>query len=277
MNKKPIVLVSCVVAAVIAVAMCVCTFSKGKDGITPFQRLNVVQYFAANPFEKEDGTYQAPVIAVSPRVNPGKENTFLGSKAQINTGAEGMLMNVAVNSNKEVVVAASYDDISEDSPQVYRVFKYMEENGRDDISVLFNLSEYSSLETVSSLIEAAQLGKRALITGVNENSVKYVKSFFSHGTVLCDYDTNSKRSIPQIRADGARGIFCTARAFDRGVYEAAKKCGLSVWVDCGSDVYKTVLALKLNVDGIVTDDPEFVNYICNNWGIEQFDGYWSAK
>lgn len=277
MNKRLIVSVSCAVVVVVAVAVCICTFREGKDGITPFQRQNVVQFFAANPFEAEDDSYNVPVIAASPRVNPAKENTFLGSKAQINTASTGILLNVAVDGEKQVVVAASYDRISADAPKAYRVLEYMQENGRDGISVLFNLAEYNSLETVSSLIEASQLGRRAIITGVNENSIKFVRAFFERDTVLCNYDTGNRRSLEQIKSDSASGIFCTADAFDKELFEEAGKYGLSVWVDCGSDVYKTLLALKLNVDGIVTDNPDFVDYICNDWGIEQFDEYWSSK
>ena len=74
-----------------------------------------------------------------------------------------------------------------------------------------------------------------------------------------------------LNACGADGILCTGEAFNSSLAEKAKEEGLLVWVDCGSDVYATVKAMKFAADGIITDRPEFVTQMRMWWEKDAFE------
>lgn len=276
-NTEAIVLLKkaliCFGSAVGLLVLCLLLFVfKGSDEVTFFQRQNINQFLASVPFEQDAGGNNIIMpVAVASGTDDYPCDTFLGARNQIDYATGYVEVKVAVTPENEVVLAeglTSYDE--EKSVRLSRVIAQLSEE-YEDCGIVIELSEYSRLSYLNAVLVSREMVIKSVITGVHENAVSYIKGFFPQTRVLCDYDGKNRLSLAEIRAAGADGILCTGEAFNSSLAEKAKEEGLLVWVDCGSDVYATVCAMKFGADGIISDRPEFISAMRMWWSKDAFE------
>ncbi len=264
----------CVVSAVVLLVVSLLLFVyKGSDSVTFFQRQNINQYFASVPFEQDPGGNNIlEPVAVACGTDGYPCDTFLGARNQIDYATGYVHVKVAVTEENEVILAQGFTDYTEDSVRLSRVIKQLndeyEENG-----IVVELSEYSRLGALNAVLVNRGMESNFVITGVNENAVSYVKSFLPYIKVLCDYDSENRLSLEQIKQLGADGILCKNGVFNASLLDKARELGLLVWVDCENDVYSTVSALKFGADGIITQIPDFVISVGMTWSEDVFEDW----
>lgn len=269
MLKKALI---CFCSAAVVLVLCLLLFVyRGSDEVTFFQRQNINQFFAAEPFEKDAGGNNILMpVAIASGTDDYPSDTFLGARNQIDYATGYIEVKVAVTQENEVVLAESYTSFTEESVRLSRVISQLAEE-YENYGMVIELSEYSRLSYVNAVLVNRNMITRSVITGVNENAVSYVKEFFPQTRVLCDYDGKNRLSLEDIKDRGADGILCSGEAFNDTLLNKAKELGLLVWVDCGSDVYATVKAMKFGSDGIITDRPQFVISLGMMWNEEMFE------
>ena len=270
MLKKALI---CFGSAVGLLVICLFLFVyKGSDEVTFFQRQNINQYLSAVPFEQDAGGNNILMpVAVASGTDGYPCDTFLGARNQIDYATGYVEVKVAVTPENEVILAegfTSYDE--EKSVRLSRVIGQLSEE-YEDYGIVIELSEYSRLSYLNAILVNRGVVTKSVITGVHENSVSYIKGFFPQTRVLCDYNGKNRLNLAEIRASGADGILCTGEAYNSSLAEKAKAEGLLVWVDCGSDVYATVKAMKFGADGIISDRPDFVTTMRMWWEKDSFE------
>lgn len=274
MLKKAIAAAVC--AAVAAVGVCFACLYKGRDEVTFLQRQYINQYLSSNPFEKsESGENIVIPVAVASGTDGYAPHTFLGVRNQLDYGTGYIEVKVAVTDSNEVVLADSYAAIADEPVALSRVINQMEIDGAQGL--LVSLSEYSRLSAVNYVLTNTAYQSSCIITGVSENAVEYVASYFPKITVLCDYGTENVRSLESLKLAGADGVLVAADALSESLVKQAKELGLLVWVNCGSDVYCTVKAAAFSADGIVSSRPDFATGIYNEWDKYAFDLYFKVN
>lgn len=270
MLKKALI---CFVSAAGLLVLCLLLFVfKGSDEVTFFQRQNINQYLSSVPFEQDAGGNNIIMpVAVASGTDDYPCNTFLGARNQIDYATGYVEAKVTVTPENEVILAEGFTSYDEkDSVRLSRVIGQLSEE-YEDCGIVVGLSEYSRLSYLNAVLVSCGMVTKSLITGVHENAVSYIKGFFPQTRVLCDYDGENRLSLAEIRACGADGILCTGEAFNSTLAEKAKEEGLLIWVDCGSDFYATVKAMKFGSDGIITDRPEFVTHMRMWWNKDAFE------
>lgn len=270
MLKKALI---CFGSAAGLLVLCLLLFVyKGSDEVTFFQRQNINQYLASVPFEQDAGGNNIIMpVAVASGTDDYPCDTFLGARNQIDYATGYIEVKVAVTPENEVVLADGFTFYDEEkSVRLSRVIGQLSEE-HEDCGVVIELSEYSRLSYINAVLVSRGMVTKSIITGVHENAVSYVKGFFPQTKVLCDYNGENRLSLAEIRASGADGILCTGDAFNSSLAQKASEEGLLVWVDCGSDVYATVKAMKFGADGIVSDRPEFISTMRMWWEKDAFE------
>ncbi len=270
MLKKALI---CFGSAVGLLVLCLLLFVyKGGDEVTFFQRQNINQYLASVPFEQDAGGNNIIMpVAVASGTDDYPCDTFLGARNQIDYATGFIELKVAVTPENEVVLAEGFTSFDEEnSVRLSRVAEQLSEE-YEDCGVVIELSEYSRMSYINAVLVSRGMVTKSVITGVHENAVSYVKGFFPQTKVLCDYNGENRLSLAEIRASGADGILCTGDAFNSSLAKKASEEGLLVWVDCGSDVYATVKAMKFGADGIVSDRPEFISSMRMWWEKDAFE------
>lgn len=272
MRKK--VIISLGAVAVAAFVCCLLFFYKGNDEMTFFQRQTVNQYLAASPFEQDaSGNNIVMPISVASGTDGYDCGEFLGARNQIDYLSGCIEVKVVVTENGEVVLAESYGSVKDTPATLNRVIEQLGSDGR----LVLNLSEYSRLYDVNSVLVNNRYLSKSVITGVNENAVKYVKSFFPKTKVLCDWGKDNERSLEAIAQDGADGILCSKDAFSEKLLKKAQETGLIVWVNCEDDIYTTVKAMKFGASGVITSRPDFALTIGRDWYEEALKGYFEQQ
>ncbi|MBR3755263.1 MAG: hypothetical protein IKK49_09260 [Clostridia bacterium] len=270
MLKKALI---CFGSAVGLLVLCLLLFVyKGGDEVTFFQRQNINQYLSAVPFEQDAGGNNIIMpVAVASGTDGYPCDTFLGARNQIDYATGYVEVKVAVTPENEVILAEGYTAYDEEkSVRLSRVINQLAQE-YDEFGVVIELSEYSRLSYLNAVLVNREVVTKSVITGVHENAVSYVKSFFPQTKVLCDYNGENRLSLAEIRASGADGILCAGEVFNSSLAEKAREEGLLVWVDCDSDVYATVKAMKFGADGIVSDRPGFVADMRMWWSADAFE------
>lgn len=263
----------CFGSAVGLLVLCLLLFVyKGGDEVTFFQRQNINQYLSAVPFEQDAGGNNIIMpVAVASGTDGYPCDTFLGARNQIDYATGYVEVKVAVTPENEVILAEGYTAYDEEkSVRLSRVINQLAQE-YDEFGVVIELSEYSRLSYLNAVLVNREVVTKSVITGVHENAVSYVKSFFPQTKVLCDYNGENRLSLAEIRASGADGILCAGEVFNSSLAEKAREEGLLVWVDCDSDVYATVKAMKFGADGIVSDRPGFVADMRMWWSADAFE------
>lgn len=269
MLKKSLI---CFGSAVGLLVLCLLLFAyKGSDEVTFFQRQNINQYLADVPFEQDPGGNNIIMpAAVASGTDGYDSDTFLGARNQIDYGTGCAEFEVIVTDEKEVILAQEYTVFGENSVKLSRVVRQFESDF-EDCRLVLKLSEYGNLGSLNSLIAGLEKTAKTYITGVHENAVSYVKSFFPQVRVLCDYGDENRLSLEQIKECGADGILCDGEAFNERLLKKAQELGLLVWVDCGKDVYSTVKAMKFGADGLLTERPRLVTALKHGWDEGSFE------
>ena len=270
MLKKALI---CFGSAVGLLVLCLLLFVyKGGDEVTFFQRQNINQYLSAVPFEQDAGGNNIIMpVAVASGTDGYPCDAFLGARNQIDYATGYVEVKVAVTPENEVILAEGYTAYDEEkSVRLSRVINQLAQE-YDEFGVVIELSEYSRLSYLNAVLVNREVVTKSVITGVHENAVSYVKSFFPQTKVLCDYNGENRLSLAEIRASGADGILCAGEVFNSSLAEKAREEGLLVWVDCDSDVYATVKAMKFGADGIVSDRPGFVADMRMWWSADAFE------
>lgn len=270
MLKKALI---CAGSAVGLLVLCLLVFVyKGKDEVTFFQRQNINQAFASVPFEQDAGGNNITMpIAVAAGTDGYPCDTFLGARNQIDYRTGYIELKVAVTPENEVILAEGFTAYDEEkSVRLSRAIKQLNEE-YDECGIVIELSEYSRLAYLNAVLVNRDMMTKSVITGVHENAISYVKDFFPQTRVLCDYDGENRLSLEEIDAAGADGILCRGEAFNASLCSKAKELGLLVWVDCGSEVYPTVMALSAAVDGIITTRPHLISSLRMWWSEAAFE------
>ena len=270
MLKKALI---CAASAVGLLVVCLLLFVyKGSDEVTFFQRQNINQYLSSVPFEQDAGGNNIIMpVAIASGTDDYPCDTFLGARNQIDYATGYIEVKVAVTPENEVILAeglTSYNE--ENSVRLSRVINQLSEE-YEKYGMVIELSEYSRLSYLNAILVNRSMVTKSVITGVHENAVSYIKGFFPQTRVLCDYNGENRLSLAEIRAAGADGILCTGEAFNSSLAEKARAEGLLVWVDCDSDVYATVKAMKFGADGLVSDRPNFVSEMRLWWNEDAFE------
>ena len=267
MNKKLLKKVL-PVSALLLVVLLFSAFIKGGDGLTFFQRINVKNYISTSPFYDEetgDVIYTVNVAAANDS-DATPENSFLWFRNRYDSYANYVELNVAFGKDGTAYLADSFDGVTESSVPFDRVLEFIAEKGDKETGFIIDLHEYSSLESFSANICRSDLYGRTVIRGVDENSLQTVKAYFPKIPVICTYDSDTKSSVEELATAGADGIICSTDEFSPSLFERAKEQDLQVWVEDDGDVYGIFKAIHCGVDGIVSPNPDMINYIVGSWG-----------
>ncbi len=266
MKKKLLIALPACVAALVLLAFLL--FFKGGDMLTLPQRISVDRFLSVNPFFDEETGEQTAFVHVATANNSlsTKKNSFLWFLNKYESSASYIELDVAFNNDKVPCLADSYEEANEDSVTLERILIHLEENQDSDTGFVINLSEYSYLDSLSAAIGRADMQSRTVITGVNENSLIFVKNHLPEIPVLCDYNSDTKSTLEELKEHGADGIICCPDKLSKSLVRKAETLGLQIWVRCENEFYGTVKALNYCVDGIVSTEPEVACMIRDSWG-----------
>lgn len=257
MNKKLITISSVAAVALALIAVLFCALVPCVHGLTPFQASSAKRFFKNNPFRVEKAEERAELsVAAAVGANGYERNTFVGSRIQMEREPDYIELNLAVNDAGTLVLADSYFDTSEKSIRAERVAKALLESTART-SLLVNLAEYTNLNEAAALLLGSGRFQNAVIRGVDENTLSYVRGFFPSHTLLCEYSSANKLSLSELRALGADGVYCSASMLSTHFARKVHDAGLLLWVDCGDSAGRLIKTMKLahSVDGLVTKKP----------------------
>lgn len=266
MKKKLLIALAVCVAVLILLPFAL--FFKGGDMLTLPQRISVNRFLSANPFFDEETGEQTSFVHVANANNSPstQKNSFLWFLNKYESSASYIELDVAFNSDKAVCLADSYEEANEDAVALERILVHLEENQDTQTGLVINLSEYSYLDSLYAAIGRAGMQSRIVITGVNENSLIFVKNHLTKIPVLCDYNSDTKSSLEELKTRGADGIICYSDDLSKSLVRKARELDLLVWVRCKNEFYGTVKSLNYCVDGIVSTEPEVACMIRDSWG-----------
>ena len=266
MKKKLLIaLIACVAALILLPFL---LFFKGGDMLTLPQRITVNRFLSVNPFiDEETGEQTAFVHVANANNSPStQKNSFLWFLNKYESLASYIELDVAFSNDKVVCLADSYEEANEDAVTFERVLAHLKENQDTETGLVINLNEYSYLDSLNAAIGRADIQGRTVVTGVNENSLIFVKNHLKQISVLCDYNSDTKSSLEELKTLGADGIICSSDKLSKALVRKARELDLLVWVRCENEFYGTVKALNYCVDGIVSSVPEVACMIRDSWG-----------
>ncbi len=270
--KKKGIIIGCAAAAAVLAAVLFCALVPCFHGLTAFQTADVKSFMKSNPFYavKEEDRAMLPVAAAV-GTNGYDTNTFVGSRIQMETQPDYIEVNLAVDADGRLVLADSYFEAGKDSIEARRVAESLLKT-TGHTSLLVNLAEYTSLNTVAALVTASDRLSNAVIRGVDENTISYVRSYFPSHTVLCEYSHRNKLSLQEIKAQGADGIYCSASMLSAHFAKKVHDAGLVLWVNCKDSAYSIIKTTSMAgyVDGLVTEDPALALAMQRSWSYERF-------
>ena len=96
-------------------------------------------------------------------------------------------------------------------------------------------------------------------------------------TIFCDYDSDTKSSLKELKELGADGIICSSDKLSKSLVKKAKEHDLRLWVRCENKVYDTIKAMYYCVDGIVSTEPDVACMIRDSWGENIIDDVKGVK
>lgn len=271
MKKRIPVLVAVVSAAALA-AVLFCALAPCVNGLTPFQTASVKRFLKNNPFQTADAEEGiAFSIAAGVGTDGYERNTYVGSCIAMEDSPNYIEVNLVSGVDGRLVLADSYAETNEKSIDAYRVVKTLV-NNTNDTSLLVNLAEYTDLDAVSALLAQSSRFTNAVIRGVDEDTIGYVRDYFPAYTVLCEYSDQNKLSLSEIKAAGADGVYCSASMLSAHFAKQVHKAGLVLWVDCGGDAYRVVKTMNMarEVDGLVTTKPSLALKMQRSWNYDEF-------
>lgn len=277
MKKKLLIALPACVAALIMLAFLL--FFKGGDMLTLPQRIEVDRLLSVNPFFDEETGEQISFVHVANANNsPSTEkNSFLWFLNKYESSASYIELDVAFNNEKIPCLADSYEAANENSVTLERILVYVNEQNDSERGFVVNLNEYSYLESLNGMICQMSMQNRTMITGVNEKALSSVKKFMPELSVLCDYDSDTKSSLKELKELGADGIICSSDKLSKSLAKKAKEHDLRLWVRCENKVYDTIKAMYYCVDGIVSTEPDVACMIRDSWGENIIDDVKGVK
>ncbi len=276
MKKKLLIALPASAAALILLAFLL--FVKGSDKLTLPQRIAVDHYLSVNPFfDEETGEEKCFVlVATANNSESTQKNTFLWFLNRYESEASYVELDVAFDADKRPCLGDSYEEVGEEPVLLERVLFYIDEKEDKETGLIINLKEYTNLESLSACLYQNGMQRRTLITGVNERSLPSVKAFFSSVAVLCDYDSDTKSSLEELKEAGADGIVCSSDVVSKSLVNEAKELDMCIWVRCENEVYGTFKAMNCCVDGVISSAPEVACLIRDSWGKTVIDDVRSA-
>lgn|GEM_PF-6522131 len=277
MKKKLLIALPACVAALIMLAFLL--FFKGGDMLTLPQRIEVDRLLSVNPFFDEETGEQISFVHVANANNsPSTEkNSFLWFLNKYESSASYIELDVAFNNEKIPCLADSYEAANENSVTLERILVYVNEQNDSERGFVINLNEYSYLESLNGMICQMSMQNRTMITGVNEKALSSVKKFMPELSVLCDFDSDTKSSLKELKELGADGIICSSDKLSKSLAKKAKEHDLRLWVRCENKVYDTIKAMYYCVDGIVSTEPDVACMIRDSWGENIIDDVKGVK
>jgi len=276
-KKKLLIALPACVAALIMLAFLL--FFKGGDMLTLPQRIEVDRLLSVNPFFDEETGEQISFVHVANANNsPSTEkNSFLWFLNKYESSASYIELDVAFNNEKIPCLADSYEAANENSVTLERILVYVNEQNDSERGFVINLNEYSYLESLNGMICQMSMQNRTMITGVNEKALSSVKKFMPELSVLCDFDSDTKSSLKELKELGADGIICSSDKLSKSLAKKAKEHDLRLWVRCENKVYDTIKAMYYCVDGIVSTEPDVACMIRDSWGENIIDDVKGVK
>ncbi len=272
LKTKRILTISAAALALLLAALLFCGLVPCVGGLTPFQAAGAKRFFKADPFHAEEPDQSAVLpVAAAVGANGYERNTFVGSRIQMESEPDYIELNLAVNDSGALVLADSYFDVSDGSVSAQRVAKaLLQSTGRT--SLLVNLAEYTDLNAVSALLLGSERFTNAVIRGVDENTLSYVRGYFPSHTILCEYSAGNRLSLRELKALGADGVYCSASRVSAHFARRVHDAGLQLWADCGGSTGRLLKVMKLadQVDGVVTAKPAFALAMENAWSYADF-------
>ncbi len=277
MKKKLLIALTASAAGLVLLVFLL--FVKGGDMLTLPQRIEVDRYLSVNPFFDEETGEETSFVQVATANNSEstQKNTFLWFLNRYESEASYVELDIAFDADKRPCLGDSYEDVEESPVLLERVLNYINEKEDKETGLVINLREYTNLESLSACLSQSGMQRRTVITGVNEKSVDSVKSFFPNICVLCDYDSDTKSSLEELKEAGADGIICPSDKVSASLMKKSKELDLHVWVRCENEVYGTIKAMNYCVDGVISTVPEVACMIRNSWGENIIDDVRSAK
>lgn len=275
MRKKALIIVGAVLAVIAAVSALL--LHGGADGMNAFERAEINRYLSAEASDTHEGMAVSAIMSAVEAGTDGYACTeFLGARNQIDYGTGYIHVRVGTGKDKRPVLSDGFADIDEDSVALSRVLEAFEAEGSARGLVL-ELSEYTALLYIDSFLVNSGYAGKTVVTGVYQTALETVCGQLPHMAVFCDYGDENTLTLEQIAELGAKGILCSGKAIDAGVFERAQQLGLRVWADCGDDIYLTVKAMQLAPEGVVTALPELVSALQSYWSDETLDTYLKEK
>lgn len=272
MKKRSVLIVAAAAAAVILTIVLLLTV-KGKDRMNVFERINAKQLLGDQIFlDNETGETVIPKVVAAIGSEGSAPNTFLGSKTQLKSGADMIELRM-VSSEGVAYLGADSAEITEKSAKAVRVVREMTAE-YPDAGIMAKLGKVDKPDDVFALLLLSNVGGGCYVTGVGKEELDDLHKTYPSVSLVCDY-TSRKLSLQEIKDSGAVGIRCKGSMVNDTFIKNAKSNGLTVWADCGDDVYLMVKMLAYGADYVVTDYPTLARSLCDGPSVEQIDNYFS--
>lgn len=246
---------------------------KGKDRLTVFERMNAKQLLGDQTFvDTETGETVIPKVVAAMGSEGSAPNSFLGSKTQLKSGAD-MIELEMVSSEGIAYLGADSAEVTDKSTKAVRVVREMTAE-YPDAGIMAKLGKVDKPDDVFALLLLSRVGGGCYVTGVEKDELEDLHRTYPSVNLVCDY-TSRKLSLKEIKEGGAVGIRCKGSMVNDTFIKNAKANGLTVWADCGDDVYLMVKLLAYGADYVITDHPTLARSLCDGPSIDQIDYYFS--
>ena len=176
------------------------------------------------------------------------ENTLESFEAAVAAGADAIEFDVG----KDLVVAHSERELPESPLSLDEALDFVR---RSEIAVLVDLKQPGIEREVVAAVRRHRLLDRAFVSSTSARALRRVTAFDSELTCSITYP-NDRFRISRLSWPGAGVLTLHHALLSPAVVRAARTRGVPVVAWTVNDPDRIAALARLDVDGIVTDDPE---------------------
>lgn len=193
------------------------------------------------------------------------ENSYLSAKTGVNAGAQAISADISFTKDGTPVLAATLKDADENAVTLERIFQYLADEDKENVSMLLNIKQATNLPAIERLVVQYAMRNRVFFTGANENQVPFLQQKAPSVSIYLELSPQKSKLDDPLYCSklaetainlGVAGVNCDSKLVSKTLIETVKIYGLafSVYgVEKEVDFYRM---LDMGVDNIITKDPK---------------------
>ncbi len=274
------------VRKILLISLAVCAFVGGvlalfyapESRYSPLERLKLRRLMSELIYTELDETgapLQVPCVAAMPGTDGSDANTYLGTKAQFNTGAEYVFVNVAFDSDGVPVIAESFDDVSETPVKFSRILDLLERFPK--VTLCVNLCELSNIMQLYSDIVTREYENRVIICGADKNSVNIITEKITAIDLIYSIDDEdpNRAKLEALKQQRIRGICVDYDQASRELSRLCTEIGIELWVKADDNFTALCKLATFQPDFFLTTKPTLTSEILHSWSPEFAQDYFT--